>query len=554
MLDEIASRPFRARLTIVAAGLLLVGAGSATLPLIDRDEPRFARATVEMMERGSWIVPWFNGAHRYDKPPLTYWLMRAGYAIAGVGELGARLHTMASAVAIALALFAMGRRWFSARAGLVAGVGFLSCLQVLYHGRMCIADLPMVLCVTLALWAVAELLGLPRGEPPAAARGWFWLLYLALGVGFLAKGPIAWIVPGLALLLFRFALHRRPQPWRRLRPAAGWPIALAIVAAWGVPALILTDGDFWRVGIGRHVIDRGLQPVHHRDYTPLFFALAFVPSLYPWSAWLPDVWRRFREGPAPLTAFLAAWFAAPYLLFSFYATQLTHYILPALPAYFLLLGAASDRAGGWLRTAPATTWRRLVLAAGGAASAGLILWAWRGTAPDGLHDLRVALAGFGVVGLGLTLLGWAAHGRIAIAPVAALVVGLGAHIFATGLRAVTPAIQLQQVFREMPPGARYGSYRFAETSLIFYSGRPWRGLSNREDVKAFLAEPGPALLVLQESAWKRRGLRLVEKQEPFRLKPEHRVGWNEVELTGWNIARQDAARLRVLYKTGAEPL
>ena len=34
--------------------------GLESLPLIDRDEPRFAHATVEMMYRGEWVVPYFN--------------------------------------------------------------------------------------------------------------------------------------------------------------------------------------------------------------------------------------------------------------------------------------------------------------------------------------------------------------------------------------------------------------------------------------------------------------------------------------------------------------
>jgi len=63
-------------LAIVSATILL--AGTASLPLLDRDEPRFARATIEMLERGDWVVPYFNDEYRFDKPPLTYWLMAVG--------------------------------------------------------------------------------------------------------------------------------------------------------------------------------------------------------------------------------------------------------------------------------------------------------------------------------------------------------------------------------------------------------------------------------------------------------------------------------------------
>ena len=37
--------------------------------LWDRDEPRFARAAVEMLHTGDYLVPTFNGNLRADKPP-----------------------------------------------------------------------------------------------------------------------------------------------------------------------------------------------------------------------------------------------------------------------------------------------------------------------------------------------------------------------------------------------------------------------------------------------------------------------------------------------------
>ena len=76
--------------------------GTAQLPLVDRDEPRFATAAREMMERHDWIKPTFNGVDRFDKPALVYWLMHAGYATVGINELGARLPAVACLLALVL--------------------------------------------------------------------------------------------------------------------------------------------------------------------------------------------------------------------------------------------------------------------------------------------------------------------------------------------------------------------------------------------------------------------------------------------------------------------
>ena len=53
--------------------------GTWSLPLIDRDEPRFAEASREMIERGDYVVPYFNNQYRFDKPPLAYWAQVASY-------------------------------------------------------------------------------------------------------------------------------------------------------------------------------------------------------------------------------------------------------------------------------------------------------------------------------------------------------------------------------------------------------------------------------------------------------------------------------------------
>src|SRR3569623_1510967 len=187
--------------------------GTDWLPLVDREEPRFATATREMMERHDWSVPTFNGQYRFDKPVLTFWLMRVGYSIFGFSEMGARFHAILATIALVLVTWWMGRRWFSERAGFLGAAMLATCLQVFIHGRLALADMPMVACVALACFALKERL---VDETPWRRSRWWWLLYLSIGFGFLAKGPLVLAVPLLAALLFRFALWRKPQAWGRL--------------------------------------------------------------------------------------------------------------------------------------------------------------------------------------------------------------------------------------------------------------------------------------------------------------------------------------------------
>jgi len=65
-------------------------AGTWSLPLVDRDEPRFAEASREMIQRSDYVVPYFNNHFRLDKPPLTYWAQVASYRLFGENDFAAR--------------------------------------------------------------------------------------------------------------------------------------------------------------------------------------------------------------------------------------------------------------------------------------------------------------------------------------------------------------------------------------------------------------------------------------------------------------------------------
>src|SRR4029450_7263548 len=83
--------------------------GSWSLPLIDRDEPPFAEASREMIERGNYIVPYFNNQLRLDKPPLTYWAQVASYHIFGENDFAARFPSAIAAAINAVVIVVWGR-------------------------------------------------------------------------------------------------------------------------------------------------------------------------------------------------------------------------------------------------------------------------------------------------------------------------------------------------------------------------------------------------------------------------------------------------------------
>src|SRR5437763_6102908 len=342
--------------TLFFGCLLFHIVGTWNLPLIDRDEPRFAEASREMIERADYIVPYFNNQLRLDKPPLTYWAQTLSYRVFGQNDFAARFPSAVAATLIALSLFAWGSQFSGEKLGWWAAIIFTLSLQSFVHAKAAVADMWLVLFMTLAHWAGYKLLAhssstAARPEVAPYPLRWWFAFYISLALGFLAKGPIAWTP--LLTVIATTVFTRDWQAVRRFKFPLGVLLTTTLVALWGIPALPRTHGDFYTVGIGRHVIGRSLvtmeghganSPVMYLLLLPFYFATVFV-SFFPWSIKLPwlarRLWRQRNAGGYSETLlldnYLLTGIAVIFIIFTLVSTKLPHYTLPAFPLLSLLL-------------------------------------------------------------------------------------------------------------------------------------------------------------------------------------------------------------------------
>lgn len=115
------------------------------MPLIDRDEPRFAEASREMRQSGDFLVPRLNGEYRFDKPPLIYWCQVLSYDGWGETDFAARFPSVIFAALASVATWIFSSRIFGPRVGIWSGIIFATSLQVFIQARAATADMPLVL-------------------------------------------------------------------------------------------------------------------------------------------------------------------------------------------------------------------------------------------------------------------------------------------------------------------------------------------------------------------------------------------------------------------------
>lgn len=347
-------------------------------PLTDTTEARYAEVARKMAELGNWVTPLYDyGVPFWAKPPLTTWLSAVSIQLFGVNELAARLPYLLLAVLIAWLVWAWVRRTSSRQAQLAVAIMSGTMLYFIASAAV-MTDLGLVLGTTLAMrgfWAAFE-----QGE--SARPKEVWLLFIGLGLGLLAKGPIAVVLSGLPIGLWMLLSGNIKASWQRLPWVKGTLLTLAIAAPWYVMAEIRTPGFWEYFFIGEHwnrftvtgwAGDKyGTAHATQRGAIWLF-ALAAV---MPWTVLLPLLWLGRKPAPAPhnpelapyrrhFTLYLLAWSVAPCLFFTMSGNILWTYVLPALPGMALL-------AARWLTGDARARWVNGVVGAGVVAMAVLV--------------------------------------------------------------------------------------------------------------------------------------------------------------------------------------
>lgn len=345
----------------------------------DRDEAFYARAAVEMIQSGNWILPTYNDAVFPDKPPLIYWLMMFFIKVFGENEFAARFVSAPATALSAFLVFLIGSRLFDRRTGLWSMLVFASSTLTVYLGITAMLDATLVASICLALWAFLAIMQDREG---------FWvraLVFLvAISLALLIKGPVgpAIIVPAVAITWLLSRSEARAPFWQMAVLAIATFVGVGVFLLWAVPANTMSNGQMLESGIGEHVIGRALQPMQNHGAPGwlgyLSYLPAYIPTLFigfmPATLFLPAALVGVCRPPASDAVvsprlFLLSWMVPGFVMFSLAATKLPHYIEPMFPAFAIAAGGViAGRLTGGTTSLAIGRWLYIVQIAGLAAA------------------------------------------------------------------------------------------------------------------------------------------------------------------------------------------
>ena len=376
-----------------------------------------------------------------------------------------------------------------------------------------------------------------------SAIGWWVAMYALLGLAVLTKGPVGVVLPIGVLTTFLLVMAREaraqargesePQSWRSrvravcwtvvdylrpsrvvpvlwsLRPLTGIAVVAFVALPWYVAVGLETDGRWLTGFLGKHNVNRFLQPLEGHRGTIFYHPAVVHVTFFPWSMLLlltlVTWWRRLRQRDAmrPSDLFVGCWAATYFVFFSLCRTKLPNYVLPAYPALALLTGAFLDR---WI-TSPREVSRRLVSLALGTyvcVGVGLVV-----VLPIVAYILLPGEALLGLIGL-IPLVGGALAWRYAMqervdrAVHALMVMGATFAVTLFSVAAVrvaghqTSAGFATVVRDQVGPAADWLTLNHFEPSLVFYTGNQVRHFDSLDALEQQVARSRQPVLLVRD--------------------------------------------------------
>lgn len=316
--------------------------GLGQFGLIGADEPRYAQVAREMLERHDWITPVLGGRPWLEKPPLYYWQAMLAYGIFGVGDWAARLPSALDASLLVLAMYFFLRRFrpgFELDGALITA----SSAAIVGYARAASTDMALAAAFGIGMlgwWAWRE----------SEKRMYLAVFYGFMGLGMLAKGPVAPFLAALIIFLYACAVRDLRLVLKGLW-LPGVALFCAIALPWYVVAQMRNPGFFHEFIVQQNLSRFSENLYHHIE--PLWYYLPVTAlALTPWTVFVTAAlvqavrlwWAKPRPADAASTdvekqfsTFACCWLVVPMMFFSISQSKLPGYILPAMPAGTLLL-------------------------------------------------------------------------------------------------------------------------------------------------------------------------------------------------------------------------
>jgi 4-amino-4-deoxy-L-arabinose transferase-like glycosyltransferase len=298
------------------------------------NESFYAESVREMFQNKNFLDIYYNYEPRFNKPPLTYWLIALSAAIFGINEFAIRLPIVLMALGTVFLTFLIGKRLYNFNVGIIAAFIMSVSLQFVGNSRYASPEVPLAFFFTLTLYLFL------KGYQEKNFK-YILLSYISLGLTVLTKGFPYIFVIGAIIILFlliesNFELKKFWKEFLSLKIWIGLPLVLIIGFWWYIYSYLKFGDTFWKVyyeeTFGRAFGEKSsFFSIENLSYYWVVILWGFLPySLTFYYAFI-EYFKNIKQ-----FSFIFSWFWAMMIIFTIAKGKLPTYMIQAFPALSIL--------------------------------------------------------------------------------------------------------------------------------------------------------------------------------------------------------------------------
>ncbi|MDN5512158.1 glycosyltransferase family 39 protein [Acinetobacter sp.] len=301
------------------------------------DEGRYGDISRAMLQSGDWLVPRLNGLPFMHKPPLLHWISSVLMEIFGVHVWVLRLVPTLAGIMMLVGLFWFLKKHCNERIAQLSVVILATSLLFFGSSQYVNHDLLLACWISITILCFADFT--LSGE-----KSVLWMGYVACALGFLTKGLIGILIPGMVILLWVLA----NKQWKKI-PSLLNPIGLIIFCIIALPWVYLMHLKY-PTFLQYFFIDQQFSRFSSDQFNNKlpwpFYLLCLLISFLPW--FFVSQFKFSKQdfsqslGSSILTLMLI-WFVSVTTFFSIPPSKLAGYILPATPPLAVFIAIMVDR-------------------------------------------------------------------------------------------------------------------------------------------------------------------------------------------------------------------
>jgi len=324
-------------LILLVLGFFFLVLGNGILSLTNPDEVFYVQSAKEMAQQHTWMTPYLFGQPQFEKPVLTYWVLRLSFLIFGISNFGVRFFPAIFGILGVLSVYFLG--WYGFKDEKKAFLSALILMSgVVYIGlaRMVYTDMIFSIFILLSLVSFYWGYSSENKKTPGIL-----LFFVFSGLAVLTKGPLGLLMPFLTVAAF--LLIEKNLKFIFCRSSLWGILIFSLIALPWYAFMIAKYGhSFTYEFFYNDHIRRILETEHSRNDTWYFYPMTMILCTFPWSlftvASLIFFPQKLFKKERSFHIFLACWIVAVFLVFQFAHSKLVSYIFPLFPALALLAG------------------------------------------------------------------------------------------------------------------------------------------------------------------------------------------------------------------------